>query len=295
MKIAVNTPNGNIGKPLTKHLLDAGAELILLTRSPDKVKPFAERGAAVHEGNLSDESFVVEATRGADVLFWLTAGDYTVDDLRAHQNMMGRNAAAAITANKIARVVDLSSIGAQHDSGTGPIAGLHDVEKILEKTGAHITHLRPGFFMENYFMYVGPIASEGTVFLPLPGSTRLAMIATADIARHAADRLLDTSWTGRSVIELVGPEEVTFEDAARTIGGAIGKDVKHVQVTEDQSREAIKAMGISTGVANLMNEMHAAFAAGKVVPEGPNPVVATMTLETFAKNVFRPGFEAMTG
>ncbi|MFQ5511428.1 MAG: NmrA family NAD(P)-binding protein [Candidatus Krumholzibacteriia bacterium] len=294
MKIAVNTPNGNIGRPLTTHLLDAGAELILLTRSPQKVAPFAERGAVVREGNLEDEGFVIEATRGADVLFWLTVGDYSVDDLRSYQNLMGRNAAAAVIANKIPRVVDLSSIGAQHKSGTGPIAGLHDVEKLLEKTGAHVTHLRPGFFMENFFAQAAPIASEGAVFLPLPGNTSLAMIATADIARHAAERLLDASWTGRSVIELVGPEEVTFENAARTIGRAIGREVRHVEVSEDQSREAIEAMGMSTGVANLMNEMHGAFAAGKVVPEGPKPVVAATTLDRFAEKVFRPGFKEMT-
>ena len=294
MKIAINTPNGNIGKPLTNHLLDAGAELILLTRSPDKVKPFAERGAVVHEGNLENEAFVVEATRGADTLFWLTIGDYTVDDLRGYQNKVGRNGAAAVTANKIARVVDLSSIGAQHKSGTGPIAGLYDVEKLLEKTGAHVTHLRPGFFMENFFMQAEPIASQGAVFLPLPGDTRLAMIATADIAKVAAERLLDTSWTGCSVLELVGPKEVTFEQAAKTIGQAVGKEVKHVQVSEDQSRQAMEAMGMSTGVANMMNEMHGAIATGKVAPERPNPKVAPTTIEAFAKDVFRPGFEAMT-
>ena len=248
----------------------------------------------MHEGNLEDEAFVVEATRGADALFWLTIGDYTVDDLRGYQNRLGRNGAAAVTANKIARVVDLSSIGAQHQSGTGPIAGLHDVEKLLEETGAHVTHLRPGFFMENYFMQAEPIASQGSVFLPSPGDTRLAMIATVDIAKVAAERLLDTSWTGRSVLELVGPEEVTFEQAAKTIGEAIGKEVKHVQVSENQSRQGLEAMGLSTGVANLMNEMYGAMVAGKVAPEQPNPRVAPTTIASFAKDVFRPGFEAMT-
>ena len=143
-------------------------------------------------------------------------------------------------------------------------------------------------------MHVGSIASEGAVFLPLPGSIRLPMIATVDIAKAAAERLLDTSWTGRSVIELVGPDEVTFEDAARTVGKAIGKDVKHVQVSEDQSREGIKALGMSAGVANLLIEMDGALASGKVVPEAPSPVVATTTLDVFANSVFRPGFEAMT-
>ena len=44
MKIIVTTPTGNIGKVVTKELLDAGAEVVLPCRSSEKVREFTDRG-----------------------------------------------------------------------------------------------------------------------------------------------------------------------------------------------------------------------------------------------------------
>ena len=94
------------------------------------------------------------------------------------------------------------------------------------------------------------IASEGAVFLPVAGDVHLRMIATKDIAEVAADKILYGQWSGINVLELVGPEEVTFDVAAKAIGEAIGKDVNHVTVTPDQAREALSGMGMSVNVVD---------------------------------------------
>ncbi|MDH3215234.1 MAG: NmrA family NAD(P)-binding protein [Candidatus Krumholzibacteria bacterium] len=293
MKIAVTTPTGNIGRALTIRLLGAGEQPILLARQPEKVREFIEQGATVQHGSLEDKEFVVEATRGVDVLFWLTPADYGSRDLRVFQNTLGDNAAAAVRTNKIPRVVDLSSVGAQLAQGTGPVVGLRDVEKKLEATGAHITHLRPGYFMENFFMTAGSMASHGAVFLPVPGSARVPFIATPDIAAVAAERILDATWTGRSVIELVGPEEISFEEAATRFGDAIGKKVSFSEATPGQTREALTAMGVHENTANLFIELYDAIGQGKFTSEA-SPKKGTTTLNSFAKDVFRPTFDAMT-
>jgi uncharacterized protein YbjT (DUF2867 family) len=295
MKVAINTPNGHIGRALAGFLLDAGTDVVLLTRSPEKAKPFADRGAKIHVGDLEDADFVLDATKGVDVLFWLTPPKMTTDDFRGYQNKLGDIAARAVTENKIPRVVNLSSIGAHLSSGTGPIAGLRDVERKLDKTGAHVTHLRAGFFMENLFMAAETIARNGAVYMPIRGSAGTPMIATSDIARAAAERILERGWTGRSVIELVGPAEVTFDGAARTLGKALGREVKFVTTTPDQSRQALTGMGIPQRTADTFVEMYVAFDTGKIAPEFPQQArAAATTLGTFAEKVFRPGFEAMT-
>ena len=119
MKIVINTPNGNIGRPLVNQLLDAGQELILLTRSPGKIQPLADRGATVREGDLLDEAFVVQATKDVDVLFWLSPADPRVTDFRGYQDQIAQICTKAVTANKIPRVMTLSSVGAQLSAGTG--------------------------------------------------------------------------------------------------------------------------------------------------------------------------------
>lgn len=294
MKVVINTPTGKIGSALTGRLLETDVELVLITRSLDKIRPLADRVAAIHEGNLEDPDFVVTATRGADLLFWVTPADADTEDLRAYYNQLGWNAVKAVTENNIPRVIDLSSIGAQHESGTGPIAGLYDVEKMLEKTDAHVTHLRPAFFMENFIMSAGSIASQGAMYLPCQGSTELEMIATADIAEAAAELILDAGWRGRNVIELAGPAKISFEHAAQTLGSALDSEVLHIPVTPDQTREALTGMGISAGVADSYVEMYSAFDSGIIEPEDSAQVKRMGTsLDTFAETVFVPIVQLM--
>ena len=55
MRIAITTPTGNIGRELTKRLLDQrGHELILLARTPDKLKKEQARGVKVVKADLGD-------------------------------------------------------------------------------------------------------------------------------------------------------------------------------------------------------------------------------------------------
>ncbi len=281
MKVALTTPTGHVGGGVARRLLDSKADLVLLARHPEKVSELAGRGAHVKEGSQDDERFVTEATRGVDLLFWVTPTDPKTDDLRASQNRFGRAAAAAVKANRIPRVVNLSSVGAHNAKGTGPVDGLHDVEGLLDATEAAITHLRPGFFFENYLMMIDGIRSSGSIFMPNHGGTRVPMIATRDIAEAAAKRILDTGWKGRSVMGLHGPADLSFDEAAVAIGEGLRRRVTHVQVPESEARQALLAMGVSPAVADAMLEMHRAMASGVMRPERPRtPETTTPTTLT---------------
>jgi uncharacterized protein YbjT (DUF2867 family) len=290
MKIAIATPTGHIGSKVTENLLAAGAELILLARDPSKVEPFARRGAVVRQGWLEDPDFVADATRGADELFWLTPPHFTTEDLRGFQRNVARAAARAIAANSIARVVNISSIGAQLESGAGPISGLHDVEKLLDDAAWSITHFRCGFFFENYLWQVERMQRESSIYMPISGSVSLPMVATGDIARAVANRLLDSRWSGRSIRGIHGPVDLTFDEAARLISEGVGRPIRHVKVPEDAARKAMQAMGASRHVADQMLEMYQAIDTGLVKPAEPrSPETTTPTdLLDFARNFIAP-------
>ena len=294
MKVAVNTPTGNIGRALVGQLLEGGAEVVLLARDAEKVKDFVARGAKVHVGNLEDGDFVARATKGVDVLFWLTPPNMATDDMRSHQRMLGDIAVRAVRENRIPRVVNLSSVGAQHESGTGPIAGLREIEEKLDRSGAHVTHLRPTFFMENLFMMAETMVKTGAAYFPVKGSAKMEMVATRDIAKVAAERILDPYWTGRTVIEILGPAPQTFEGAAKTLGKALGKDIQYVTTTFEQTRDALVGMGIRPKTADLFCQMYMAFDEGKIIPDEPEKARrTTTTLDAFAAEVFKPGVMAM--
>ncbi len=290
MRIVINTPTGHIGRALTANLLGTAHELVLLARDPGKIKSFADRGAKIKQGDLEDASFVREATQGADALFWLTPPNFSTNDPLAFQRRLGENAAAAVQANRIPRVVQLSSVGAhQGERGLGPISGLCTVENLLDDTSAHVTHLRPSFFMENYLHSVPTVAHDGRIYMPLPGNLRLPMIATRDIAEVAAERLQDGKWTGRSVLELVGPDQLSGDEVAQRLGEALERQVAYMQVSDQQAKEGMTSMGMNPAVADLMLEMYEATRKGKVAPEG-KPRRTPTTFARFARDVYRPAF-----
>jgi uncharacterized protein YbjT (DUF2867 family) len=281
MIIAINTPTGNIGRRLAHLLRDAGEQLVLMVRDPDRIQDLTGSDVTVKVGSLEDTAFVTAAVRGVDALFWVTPPNYETEDYRTHQNKLGRHAAAAVAANSVPRVLNLSSIGAQHADGTGPIAGLHDVEGHFGRTGAAVTNLRPAFFMENFLEHLESIRAQGAIYLPCAGTTTVEMIATADIAAEAARILREKEWPGRRVVELAGPAPLTFDDAARRIGKAIGRAVRHVAITPEQARVAMGDMGLPAGTVESFVEMYAALESGRIAPDG-TPRRAGTTLGEFA-------------
>jgi uncharacterized protein YbjT (DUF2867 family) len=295
MKVAINTPNGNIGRALAGRLLDAGAELILLTRSPDKIMEFTDRGAAARVGSLEDAEFVVRAVKGADVLFWLTPPNMAASDFRAYQNKLGDIAVRAAAENRIPRVVNLSSIGAHHvERNRTDRRPSRRGEEVRQERRARDAHPRRIFHGE--LVHGGADDRVGRRHLHA-GPREGAHGGDRDTRYRGGGRRArsDGGWTGRTVIELIGPAEVTFEGMADTLGKALGKKINYVTITLDQMRQAFTGMGVPGNIADLYVEMYAAFDDGKVAPEFPKrAALGSTSLGAFAEQVYRPAFEAMT-
>ena len=290
MKVALATPTGHIGSKLAPGLLGAGAELVLLCRDPGKVSVLTARGAKAEAGDLADSEYVVRATRGADALFWLSPPNFITTDMYAFQKALAQNAATAVRKNGIPRVVNLSSIGAQMPSGTGPVAGLHQVENTLNETGASITHLRPGYFMENHLFSLQSIREAGSVFLPVGADVRTPMVATQDVAAVALTCLLDSSRKGQRVEGIHGPADLSFGEAASIVGEAIGRPVRHVQVSPEDAVNAFLGMGATPDVAAKYVEMYQAFGTGRLNVAEPRTQETTTptTLFEFAVASIKP-------
>ena len=292
MKFVVSTPTGNIGSVVADRLLEAGADVVVTHRDPQKVDELAARGAIVQQGSIDDESFLTAALQGADALFWVTPPDFQAENFRAAQNAFGAAAAAAVQATGIGRVVNVSSIGAQHDEGTGPVAGLHDVEEMFDATGAAVLHLRPGYFFENYGMQVDAIQAMGGIMLPVSGSTRVPMIATRDIGEVAAAKLLDDGGAGSGILGLHGPADLSYDEAATAISAAVGQQVPHMMIDEMQARMGLSMLGMSQSGIDMLIELHDAIESGHLSSAEPRSEETTTptTLEEWAVEALAPRF-----
>jgi uncharacterized protein YbjT (DUF2867 family) len=296
MSIVVTTPTGNIGKIVVQSLLKAGESVTVLVRNPDKLADAVRESVTVAQGNLNDKAFVAKATAGAEALFWLTPNDMTVADVRGYYETLAENAAYAVETNHIPYVVNLSSAGAQHETGLGPVSFIGVVERALRTVAPTVVQLRPGYFFENFLAQIGAIQNANALFIPFPPDLAYPMVATQDIGEVAAKHLLKRDATGEVIVGVHGPADLTMPEAAKIIGDAVNRPVNFVPLSSDEARKAFLSFGASAEFANIYVEMFEGFAKGLAPAEPRTPETTTpTTLAAWATDVLRPAVDAAPG
>ena len=153
---------GNTGRAVAETLLASGKKVRVVGRSAERLKPLIKKGAEPFVGSVDDPSAMARAFQGAKAVYAMVPPNYTAENPRADQNKIGDALARALAEARVTHVVNLSSLGAHLSNGAGPISGLHDVEKRLSTlSGAHIVHLRPAYFMENFLLNIPLIKGQG--------------------------------------------------------------------------------------------------------------------------------------
>ncbi len=296
--IAITGATGHTGRAAVDFLLGKGEKIRAIGREQGKLQPFAARGAEIFAGNVDDAEVMTAACQGADAVYLMIPPSMQVEDYRAYQEKVTDAYAKAVRSAKVPYAVTLSSLGAQHPQGTGPIVGVHNLEQKLNAiSGLNVLHLRPAGFMENFLQMIQPLRTMGT--LPGPASPDVArpMIAAKDIGAYAGGRLAARDFSGPSVQELLGPRDYAMREAATIIGSAIGRPgLGYMQVPLMMLEGALVQMGVPKKFAGLMIEMFQGENKGLCDPQeqrSPQNTTPT-TLETFASEVFAPAYLGKT-
>lgn len=292
--IFVMGATGHIGSKIVAQLLEDDQQVRCLARHfPDK-KAFA--GAELIEGDANDVATVTDSMRHCTAAFTMIPPDLKAAELRFSQNKIGEVIAEGIEESGIKKIVNLSSIGADLNSHTGPVLGLHDQEERLnEITHADIMHIRPAFFMENLLNGMSSIISMNRYFGTIPGETPIDMIATADIATHIAFLLMNPAFKGHNVDYLLGQRTLTFNEAVRALGMAIEKpDLEYVEVPEKEMLNYLIGAGLSQNVAEAMNELSRSTSNGSLGASVSHDKLNTTatSIEEFARTTFRAAYLA---
>jgi len=205
-------------------------------------------------------------------------------------------AAHALKRAGVRRAVAMSSIGADLPEGTGPIAGLHVFEQILQGVpGLATVILRPAYFMENFLASIPLMKQAGINGSSARGDVAVPMVATRDIALVATEFLAQPIFERTSVRPLLGPEAHTLQGATSILGAAIGKpDLKYVQFSDAVFGTALLQAGVSASAADDVVEMNRALSDGRIErsQDREASIMAPTTLEQFAREIFAPAYGA---
>jgi uncharacterized protein YbjT (DUF2867 family) len=275
---------GHVGSVVAKNLLAAGEKVKVLVRDAAKGAEWSKRGAEVAVAELLDTDKLTAALKGAEGFFTLLPANYGAAGFYAVQNKTSDSIAKAVKASGVPHVVILSSIGADLEKGTGPIRGLHYLEKALATTGTKLTAVRAGYFQENFQSVLGAAKGAG-IFPNMTPSADYAfpMIATQDIGDLVSHELRFPS-AKSDVVDLAGPS-YSIRQVAEALGKQLGKPLTIVDVPAAGHVAALQQAGMSQELAEIMAEMNAGFASGAIKPVGDRFKQGRTKLETVISQV----------
>lgn len=280
---------GNTGKVVADTLLSQKKPVRVVVRDAAKGEAWKAKGAEVAIATVTDAAAIQRALTGATGAYILLPPNYASNTVLADKEKEVAAFAAAIPASGVKHVVLLSSVGAQHATGTGPIRSVAHAERVFAGLGVpsqdlRFTFLRAPYFMENWASSLGPVKDQGVLYAMF--EKRIPMIATKDIGTTAAALLVEGA-TKTTVVQLHGPAEYDAGEVAKILGTILKKDVKVVFVPEAGRVGALTAAGLTPDLADLYREMTAGVDNGLVAfePGAGRDLRGSTTLETVLRGL----------
>jgi uncharacterized protein YbjT (DUF2867 family) len=252
---------GQIGGVVARALLASEQPVRAVVRDAAKGQAWSERGCEVALATIDDAISLAAAFRGAESVFVLVPANFDPLPEFPEAQAIGKALHAALVQANPARVVYLSTIGAQANQSN--LLTQHTIiEKAIGRLPNPVTFLRPAWFMENSSWDLAPAREHGVIpsFLQ-PLDRPVPMVGTADIGKVAAE-LLQGTWQGSAgraatgghghhVVELEGPERVTPNRIAATFARLLGRPVRMEAVLRGSWEALFKSQGMKNPIPRI--------------------------------------------
>jgi uncharacterized protein YbjT (DUF2867 family) len=278
---AVAGVSGNTGAAVASALLSRGQRVRVIVRDASKGAAWAARGAEVAVADLGDVPALTQALRGTDGAFLLSPPRYDIANPIEAAAEIGTALAAAAKAAALPRIVVLSSIAAQHITGTGMIKTNNRVEAAFAAAGVTATFLRAPYFLENLGSVLPLVQEQGLLPSLIDPDQRMDMIPVRDIGTAAAD-LLTGMAVAAPVVELHGQQPITIAEVGAAFARVLGKPVQVLGVPAPGWADAVAQWGLHPAVQKEFVEMYTGIADGTVDWEGHPALHGATTLTEWA-------------
>jgi NAD(P)H dehydrogenase (quinone) len=270
-KIIVTGASGHFGNAAAKLLLDhvPAEDLVLLSRSPDKLGGFAEAGAQVRQADFDDPASLRPAMEGGERMLLIST-------VRVGSRVEQHTAAVeAAKAAGVKHVVYTSLLGVR-TPGNPSVEGYDHIatERMIEASGLAFTHLRDSLYAEAVATAMAIPALVAGHKPENAGQGRVPIVSRDDCVATAVGVLTQDGHANKAY-DVTGPELWTLPDAMALVSQMAGKPIA-VEPVDD---EGMFAYFDSLGVPRK---------ASDVIPDGPIPW-ASEGMVTFGQSI-REGF-----
>lgn len=230
MRVAITGGTGFVGRHVARELVARGHEVVLIARVLDRRDP-SIREIPSADFFAADLTSVEELTRafGACGAVAHCAGINREIGKQTYERVHvegTRNVMEAARRAGVGKVAQLSFLRARPDCGSGYHESKWAAEEIVRRSGVDYTVLKPGVIYgrgDHMLDHLSHALHTFPVFA-LVGfePKRVRPVAVEDVARVLAASLTEGRLAGKTAWVL-GPEELTLEEAVRRVGRTVGK------------------------------------------------------------------------
>ncbi len=260
---AITGASGQLGRLVTEKLLATvdPADVVLLSRNPDSLAEFADRGATVRRADFDDPATLGAAFAGVDRVL-LISTDVVGQRLDGHR--------AAIDAAKAAgvdRIAYTSIVRPEAGNPAGVVPDHIATEQYLRDSGVHWVMLRNALYAD---MQVDTLTQAAATkeFVTNAGAGRTSYVTRADCAAVAVAALVGD--TADVEYDVTGPDALSAADLAELAELVAGAPVGVVAVDDASYTAGLVKAGLPDPIAALL----ASF--GTSTREGYADVVSTV-------------------
>jgi NAD(P)H dehydrogenase (quinone) len=247
--------SGGLGRRVAEILLAghgvAAADLVLVTRSPDKLADFAAQGAQVRHGDFDDPASLPSAFAGAEKALIISTD---VVGTRVPGHTAAIDAAVAAGARSIAYT---SGINPSDSNPIGVMWEHRQTEDHLRASAPGWTILRNSVYAEILLGGLRAALASGS-HVTNEGDGRVGYVAREDCAAAAA-AVLATDGHGGKIYDVTGAEALSPEDIAALYGDIGGRQVEVVHVDDDAY---VAGLVEHAGLPQPVAEVYASFGTG---------------------------------
>lgn len=239
-RIVVTGASGNYGRAFTDALIAKGRaqDLILITRTPDKLTDRVAQGCEVRYGDFDKPETLAAAVTGAEKMLLISG---TRVGARVVQHKAAVDAAAKAGVKHIAYT---SFIGI--DDPANPAEVRHDhieTEQLIRASGMAWTMLRDAHYADAMILMAGPGVMQSGQWISNAGAGLEAMVWRDDCVAAAVAVMTSEGHEGQTY-NITGPELQTFEEVTAILSEVTGKSITYVSVDDEQQYAMFDAMGI---------------------------------------------------
>ena len=235
---------GYSGKYIARRLLEQGATVKTLTRTPTSHSPFGDRVEALPL-DFGDFNSLVENLRGVDTLYntyWIRFTRGTVTHDIAVQN--SRILIGAAVEAGVRRIVHISITNPSENSPLPYFRGKVLVEKAIRESGLSYAILRPTVLFSPEDVLINNIAWFLRRFPAFPiagsGDYPIQPVFVDDLAQLAVNAATGSEDV---VLDAVGPEAFTFEEMVRLIARRVDSRARLIHVRPSVALLAARMAG----------------------------------------------------